>query len=92
MSQLAVELHWQRAEKALETGRFSNEHIVQYNATYDVQVDAAPDWGGNPSNTNPETGPRLSPVELSHDDHPRTPLQPSHYVECCARHQGPPAS
>ena len=54
MSHLAIELHWQRAEKTLETGKFSNEHTVQFNNTYVAQVDAAPDWGGNPSNTNPE--------------------------------------
>ena len=27
---------------------------MQYNNRYDVQADAAPDWGGNPANTNPE--------------------------------------
>nr|WP_303626367.1 OsmC family protein [Roseovarius sp. M141] len=27
---------------------------MQYNDSYDVQVDAAPDWGGDPANANPE--------------------------------------
>ena len=54
MSHLAIELHWQRTENELQTGKFSNEHTVQYNSTYDVQVDAAPDWGGDAANTNPE--------------------------------------
>ncbi|MDE4276759.1 OsmC family protein [Phaeobacter gallaeciensis] len=54
MSDLAIALHWQRAEPALHIGKFSSEHTVQYNSSYDVQVDAAPDWGGNPSSTNPE--------------------------------------
>jgi organic hydroperoxide reductase OsmC/OhrA len=54
MSDLAIELHWQRAEPALEIGRFSNAHAVQYNATHEVQADAAPDWGGDPDHTNPE--------------------------------------
>ncbi|WP_282159430.1 OsmC family protein [Shimia thalassica] len=54
MSDLAIELHWQRAEPALQTGKYSNEHTVQYNSGYDVQVDSAPDWGGDPANTNPE--------------------------------------
>ncbi|MDR9426606.1 MAG: OsmC family protein [Salibaculum sp.] len=54
MSDLAIELHWQRAEPALQTGRFSNAHAVQYNRTHEVQVDAAPDWGGDPDHTNPE--------------------------------------
>ncbi|WP_296763252.1 OsmC family protein [Sediminimonas sp.] len=54
MSALAIELHWQRAEPALQTGKYSNAHTVQYNGTHDVQVDAAPDWGGDPDHTNPE--------------------------------------
>ncbi|WP_246175820.1 OsmC family protein [Roseovarius bejariae] len=54
LSDLAVELHWHRDEPALETGKYSNAHMVQYNSTYEVQVDSAPDWGGDPDNTNPE--------------------------------------
>jgi organic hydroperoxide reductase OsmC/OhrA len=54
MSDLAIELHWQRAEPVLQTGKYSNAHMVQYNSSFDVQVDAAPDWGGDPGNTNPE--------------------------------------
>ena len=54
MSDLSIALHWQRAEPVLQPGKFSNEHIVQYNSTHDVLVDSAPDWGGDPSNTNPE--------------------------------------
>ena len=54
MSYLAIELHWQRAEPVLQTGKYSNEHTVQYNSGHDVQVDSAPDWGGDPANTNPE--------------------------------------
>jgi organic hydroperoxide reductase OsmC/OhrA len=54
MSDLAIELHWQRAESVLETGRYSNAHDVQYNSLHELQVDAAPDWGGDPDHTNPE--------------------------------------
>lgn len=54
MSDLSIELHWQRAERALKNGKYSNAHTVQYNERYDVQVDAAPEWGGDPDNTNPE--------------------------------------
>lgn len=54
MSELSIDLHWQRAEPALQSGRYSNAHTVRYNDTYDLQVDAAPDWGGAPENTNPE--------------------------------------
>ncbi len=54
MSDLSIQLHWQRAEPVLQTGKYSNAHTVQFNHAYDVQVDAAPDWGGDPANTNPE--------------------------------------
>lgn len=38
----------------MQSGQHSAEHTVQYNDSFDVQVDAAPDWGGDPGNTNPE--------------------------------------
>lgn len=54
MSELSIELRWQRSEPDLHSGKYSNEHTVRYNDSYALQVDAAPDWGGNPENTNPE--------------------------------------
>jgi len=54
MSELSIELNWQRAEPELQAGKYSNAHTVQYNDSHDVRVDAAPDWGGDPANTNPE--------------------------------------
>jgi len=54
MSDLSIRLHWQRVEPALMTGKYSNAHTVQFNGHCDIQVDAAPDWGGDPANTNPE--------------------------------------
>ena len=54
MSDLSIDLHWQRREPQLAAGKYSNAHTVQYNDTCEVEVDAAPDWGGNPGNTNPE--------------------------------------
>lgn len=54
MSHLSIDLHWQRMEPELATGKYSNAHTVQYNDDCEIQVDAAPDWGGDPGNTNPE--------------------------------------
>ncbi len=54
MSDLSIELHWHRVEPGFEPGKYSAEHVVRYNNSYEVQVDAAPDWGGKPENTNPE--------------------------------------
>lgn len=54
MSDLAISLHWQRAEVALEPGKYSNAHTVEYDSRHELTVDAAPDWGGNAEYTNPE--------------------------------------
>ncbi|WP_428645443.1 OsmC family protein [Roseibium sp.] len=54
MSDLSIQLHWQRAEPQLDPGAYSAEHTVAFNNNFDVQVDAAPEWGGDPANTNPE--------------------------------------
>lgn len=54
MSDLSIDLHWHRAEAYLKTGAYSAEHTIQYNNRFDILADAAPDWGGDPENTNPE--------------------------------------
>ncbi|MFD1344105.1 OsmC family protein [Litorisediminicola beolgyonensis] len=54
MTDLAIDLHWQRHSPALESGHYSNAHRVVFNTRCDVDVDAAPDWGGDPEHTNPE--------------------------------------
>lgn len=54
MSELSIELNWQRSEPDLQPGKYSNAHSLRYNDNYEQQVDAAPDWGGDPENTNPE--------------------------------------
>jgi len=54
MDDLSIQLHWQRADPELQPGKYSNTHTVQFNGSYDLQVDSAPDWGGDPGNTNPE--------------------------------------
>lgn len=54
MTELSVQLHWHRTTPDLKPGAYSAEHVVQYNDCTDLLVDAAPDWGGDPANTNPE--------------------------------------
>lgn len=54
MSALSIELNWQRSELDLRPGKYSNAHNLRYNDSYEQQADAAPDWGGDPENTNPE--------------------------------------
>ena len=54
MSDLSIQLHWNRATPVLQPGAYSNAHVVQYGTQHDLPVDSAPDWGGDPANTNPE--------------------------------------
>ncbi|NVK31511.1 MAG: OsmC family protein [Gammaproteobacteria bacterium] len=54
MSELAIELSWTRQEETLTPQKYSNEHTVKFGDKYSVKADAAPDWGGNAENTNPE--------------------------------------
>jgi organic hydroperoxide reductase OsmC/OhrA len=54
MSELSIELNWRRQAPALRPGKYSNAHTVRYNDEYQLQADAAPDWGGDASLTNPE--------------------------------------
>ena len=54
MSDLSIEIHWQRKTPVFATGTYSNSHIVQMNRLHEIDVDSAPDWGGDPAHTNPE--------------------------------------
>ena len=54
MSGLTIDLMWQRQESKLLPSEYSTEHSIKYNDLYELQADTAPDWGGNPLNTNPE--------------------------------------
>lgn len=54
MSDLAIDLQWQRGEPDLRVGAYSNAHRVSFNPRTVIDVDAAPDWGGDPRHTNPE--------------------------------------
>lgn len=54
MSELSIELNWQRRESGLQSGKYSNAHSVRYNDIDVLSMDAAPDWGGDPQHANPE--------------------------------------
>jgi hypothetical protein len=58
MSDLSIQLHWQRTEPELKTGKYSNAHAVQYNGSHELLVDAAPDWGGDPGHNSRPSLPR----------------------------------
>jgi organic hydroperoxide reductase OsmC/OhrA len=54
MNALSIKLQWQRQEPALKTGEYSCAHHLEYNEHHSMTADAAPDWGGDVKNTNPE--------------------------------------
>jgi len=54
MSELSVQISWSRKEAGLMPDNFSSEHEVTFNESFKIKSDAAPDWGGNANNTNPE--------------------------------------
>lgn len=54
MSELSIELSWQRQETELLPNKYSSAHCIKYNNNYEIKADAAPSWGGNALNTNPE--------------------------------------
>ena len=54
MSELSIQLKWQLGEGELVQGKYSNSHEITYNDQFTLTADAAPDWGGDVANTNPE--------------------------------------
>ena len=54
MSELSIQLKWQLGEGELVQGKYSNKHKIAYNDQFQLTADAAPDWGGDVANTNPE--------------------------------------
>jgi organic hydroperoxide reductase OsmC/OhrA len=54
MSDLSIDLSWERTSPDLRPGEFSNAHTITYNDRFELEADAAPDWGGDAENTNPE--------------------------------------
>lgn len=53
MSELSIQLKWQLGEGELVQGKYSNSHEIIYNDQFQLKADAAPDWGGDITNTNP---------------------------------------
>jgi organic hydroperoxide reductase OsmC/OhrA len=54
MSELSINLKWGLGEGELIPGKIPNSHEIIFNKDHKIISDAAPDWGGNSSNTNPE--------------------------------------
>ena len=50
MAELSIDLMWTYAADA----EFPNRHTITFSSAQQVESDAAPDWGGSESATNPE--------------------------------------
>jgi hypothetical protein len=57
MSDLSFALHRQRAEPALQSGNSPNPRAVPYNHIHDIDLNAAPDRGGDPDRRPPKQAP-----------------------------------
>lgn len=54
MSELSIDLSWERTTPELRPGAYSAAHTVRYNDRYELDSDAAPDYGGDAERVNPE--------------------------------------
>ena len=54
MSNLAIDLYWQRGDSALLLGQYSAAHQCSFRPRLELDLDAGPDWGGDPDCANPE--------------------------------------
>ena len=54
MSELSIQLTWQREENELLPEQYNNAHRITYNENHTLIGDRAPSWGGNIAYTNPE--------------------------------------
>ena len=54
MSKISINLIWNLKNGALAPGKYSNEHKIKFNENTIIIGDSAPDWKGDPNNSNPE--------------------------------------
>ena len=54
MSKISINLIWSLKNGALAPGKYSNEHKIEFNENTIITGDSAPDWKGDPNNSNPE--------------------------------------
>lgn len=54
MTGLSIELHWMRKTPSMDVGGYDTDHEISFNDHDSLTGDAAPDWGGERNNVNPE--------------------------------------
>ncbi len=54
MSKISIDLTWYLNNGNLTPGKYSNKHEIKFNPNVSIIGDSAPDWQGDPKNSNPE--------------------------------------
>ena len=54
MSKISIDLTWELNQGVLTPGKYSNTHEIIFNPNITINGDSAPDWQGDPKNSNPE--------------------------------------
>ena len=54
MNNLSIELNWTIGDGELSFGKYSTDHKIKVTDETVINASAAPDYGGNPNNLNPE--------------------------------------
>ncbi len=54
MSVISINLIWKLEGGDLTPGNYSNKHKIKFNNDISITGDSAPDWNGDPMNSNPE--------------------------------------
>ena len=54
MSKISIDLTWELNQGVLTPGKYSNKHEIIFNPNITIIGDSAPDWQGDPKNSNPE--------------------------------------
>jgi organic hydroperoxide reductase OsmC/OhrA len=54
MSEISIDLIWNLKDGEMSPGKYSNQHEIIFTPEIKIPSDAAPDWRGSETNTNPE--------------------------------------
>ena len=54
MSEISIDLIWKLDNGVLSPGKYSNKHEIKFSSNLVLVGDSAPDWAGDPINSNPE--------------------------------------
>ena len=68
MSEISIDLIWKLDNGVLSPGKYSNKHEIKFSSNLVLVGDSAPDWAGDPINSNPGANISSFFKQLSYDD------------------------